>query len=130
VPADRFFGAAPDVLRTLKERVSANALELARNGTPKTPFYLTGSVGGKGFSVHAEGERVILTRQEGQRQEVDLTPPAPPAAPQPPACDLPQPVCPKGIVDSELAEAENLPEPAPGCSPLDEHFPPVEGGVE
>jgi transposase InsO family protein len=130
VPADRFFGAAPDVLRTLKERVSANALELARNGTPKTPFYLTGSVGGKGFSVHAEGERVILTRQEGQREEVDLTPPAPPAAPQPPACDLPQPVCPQGIVDSELAEAENLPEPAPGCSPLDEHFPPVEGGVE
>ena len=37
VPADRFFGAAPDVLRTLKERVTANALELARNGAPKTP---------------------------------------------------------------------------------------------
>lgn len=35
VPADRFFGAAPDVLRTLKERVAANALELARTGTPK-----------------------------------------------------------------------------------------------
>jgi hypothetical protein len=135
VPADRFFNAAPDVLRTLKERVAANALELARNGTPKTPFYLTGSVGGKGFSVHAEGERVILTRQEGQREEVDLTPPIPPAAPQPqpqpePEPVLPQPVCPQGVVDSNLAEAENLPEPAPGCSPLDEHFPPTEGGVE
>jgi len=131
VPADRFFGAAPDVLRTIKERVAANALELARNGTPKTPFYLTGSVGGKGFSVHAEGERVILTRQEGQREEVDLTPPAPTAAPQPqPEPELPQPVCPQGVVDSNLAEAENLPEPAPGCSPLDEHFPPTEGGVE
>ena len=32
VPADRFFGAAPDVLRTLRERVAANALELARQG--------------------------------------------------------------------------------------------------
>ena len=129
VPADRFFGAAPDVLRTLKERVSANALELARNGTPKTPFYLTGSVGGKAFSVHAEGERVIMTRQEGQREEVDLTPPLPPASPEPEP-ELPQPVCPQGVVSSELAEAENQPEPAPGCSPLDEHFPPAEGGVE
>src|SRR5262249_20728085 len=35
VPADRFFGAAPEVLRTLKARVAANALELARNGLPK-----------------------------------------------------------------------------------------------
>jgi transposase InsO family protein len=136
VPADRFFGAAPDVLRTLKERVTANALELARNGTPKTPFYLTGSVGGKGFSVHAEGERVILTRQEGEREEVDLTPPAPQAAPQPkpepqPEPELPQPVCPQGVVDGELGEAENLPEPEPGTSALDEHFPPLEeGGVE
>lgn len=134
VPADRFFNAAPDVLRTLKERVAANALELARNGTPKTPFYLTGSVGGKGFSVHAEGERVILTRQEGQREEVDLTPPTPPTpppAPQPvPEPVLPQPVCPQGLVDSNLAEAENLPEPEPGTSPLDEHFPPAEGATE
>ena len=135
VPADRFFGAAPDVLRTLKERVASNALELARNGTPKTPFYLTGSVGGKGFSVHAEGERVILTRQEGEREEVDLTPPTPPAVPEPvpqPEAELPQPVCPQGVVDSELNEAENLPEPEPGTSPLDEYFPPTDekGGAE
>ena len=134
VPADRFFGAAPEVLRTLKERVTANALELARNGTPKTPFYLTGSVGGKGFSVHAEGERVILTRQEGEREEVDLTPPTPPAVPEPapqPEAELPQPVCPQGVVDSEMNDAENLPEPEPGTSPLDEHFPPTdEGGAE
>jgi transposase InsO family protein len=134
VPADRFFGAAPDVLRTLKERVASNALELARNGTPKTPFYLTGSVGGKGFSVHAEGERVILTRQEGEREEVDLTPPVPPVVPEPalqPEPELPHPVCPQGVVDSELNEAENLPEPEPGTSPLDEHFPPTQaGGLE
>jgi hypothetical protein len=40
-------------------------------------------------------------------------------------------VCPQGVVNSELNEAENLPEPEPGTSPLDEHFPPTEkGGVE
>jgi hypothetical protein len=42
VPADRFFGAAPEVKKTLQARVAANALELARHGLPKAPFYLTG----------------------------------------------------------------------------------------
>src|SRR5271170_3241622 len=51
VPADRFFGAAPDVLRTLRERVAANALELARQGAVKPPFYVTGQVAGQAFSV-------------------------------------------------------------------------------
>ena len=32
VPADRFFGAAAEVLQTLQARVAANALELARHG--------------------------------------------------------------------------------------------------
>jgi len=133
VPADRFFGAA-DILKTLKARVAANALELARNGTPKTPFYLTGSVGGKAFSVHAEGERVILTRDQGVRQEVDLVAPAQPVASEPalqaatsvppsvahatPA-DLPQPLCPQGFVTSELADAATQEPPAPGASPID-----------
>ena len=53
VPADRFFGAAQDVLRTLKERVAANALELARHGRPRKPFYVTGQVSGQSFSVIA-----------------------------------------------------------------------------
>ncbi len=46
VPADRFCGAAPEVLHALKDRVAANALELARNGLPKPPFYVTGQLGG------------------------------------------------------------------------------------
>jgi TonB family protein len=72
VPADRFFSAAPQVLKTLKERVAANALELARHGVPKKPFYLTGQLDGKPFSVHREGDRVIL-RQAGQaREEIEL----------------------------------------------------------
>jgi transposase InsO family protein len=91
VPADRYFGAAPEVLHTLKDRVVANALELARNGVPKPPFYMTGQLGGKNFSLHAEGERVFLTREGGFRQEVDLVPPAA-AGP----ATMPRAVCPDG----------------------------------
>jgi transposase InsO family protein len=136
VPADRFFHAAPEVLKTLKERVAANALELARHGVPKKPFYLTGQLDGKPFSVHREGDRVIL-RQAGQdRQEIDLVPPAEPASHEPlpreaSAADanghesstaeqekLPQPLCPDGSPQTawQPPDAE-LP---PGVSGLDE----------
>lgn len=75
VPADRFFGAASEVARTLKERVAANALDLARNGEPKPPFYVTGQVDGASFSLHAEGPRLIVTRPGQPRQEVQLASP-------------------------------------------------------
>jgi transposase InsO family protein len=126
VPADRFFGAAPEVLRTLKERVAANALDLARQGVPKKPFYMTGNVGGKGFSVHAEGERVILRREDGEREEIDLNPQKAAEAVEPKVEPeaLPATVCPQGIVTSELPEDEELP---PGQSALDGMVKP-EGG--
>jgi hypothetical protein len=114
VPADRYFGAASEVKKTLQARVAANALELARQGTPKTPFYLTGQVGGKPFSVHAEGERVILTGTAGMRQEVELT--APTEEPLPKS-SLPEPVCPAGSVTGPVEEGAE--EPPPGVSPLD-----------
>jgi transposase InsO family protein len=127
VPADRFFGAASEVRRTLQARVAANALELARHGLPKTPFYLTGQVGGQPFSVHAEGERVILTRAQGEREEIDLVPPLPtvaavPATPVPEATasEWPAPVCPMGEVIGLGTEAANAQPPGPGTSPLDE----------
>ena len=71
VPADRFFGAASEVKKTLAARVAANALDLACNGVPPKPFYLTGQVMGESFSIHAEGERLILTKP-GERQEITL----------------------------------------------------------
>jgi transposase InsO family protein len=123
VPADRFFGAAPEVLRTLRERVAANALELARNGVPKTPFYVTGRIGDRAFSVHAEGERVILKREGQQRQEVDLAAPGAEVAltrgieQQMPA-ELPLPVCPDGSPRDDQP-TEGVEEPMPGTSPLD-----------
>ena len=116
VPADRFFGAAPEVKKTLQARVAANALELARNGLPKAPFYLTGQVGGQPFSVHAEGERVILTGADGARQEVDLVPPT---AAGKEAATFPEPVCPAGVVPAMFHEGQEEP-PVPGESPLDE----------
>jgi transposase InsO family protein len=118
VPADRFFGAAPEVLKTLKARVAANALELARQGVPRPPFYVTGRVGGQPFSVHAEGERVILTGADG-RQEIELNAPAEKPCRDTPLTVLPDPVCPSGVVSSALADAADREPPAPGTSPLD-----------
>jgi len=125
-PADRFFGAAEEVKRTLQARVAANALELAKNGVPKTPFYLTGQVGGKPFSVHAEGERMILTRTEGERQEIDLVAPPPPAPDT--KVDLPTPICPMGEVVGLGTEDARAEPSAPGRSALDEIWPVTEGG--
>jgi transposase InsO family protein len=111
VPADRFFQLAPQVKETLQARVSANALELARTGLPKAPFYLTGQAGGQTFSVHAEGERVILSRPGQERQEVDLVPPAAPRE------TMPVPLCSLGQVQGDPLVDEPVP---PGTSPLDD----------
>jgi len=116
VPADRFFGAASEVRRTLEARVQANALELARHGLPKAPFYLTGQAGGQPFSVHAEGERVILTKADG-RTEIDLLSPA--VSADAVAAALPEPVCPQGVPTANTALGCEEP-PAPGASAWDE----------
>jgi transposase InsO family protein len=100
-PAERFFGVASQALESLKMRVAENALELARTGTPKQPFFLTGQTGGKTFSIHTEGERVFITQPGQERREVDLSA-VPVATEGSPATKLPAPS-----------------EQAPGASPLD-----------
>jgi transposase InsO family protein len=121
VPADRFFGAASEVLATLRKRVAANALELARNGVPKSPFYVTGRIGQRAFSVHAEGERMILKREGEERTEVDLTSPGAGSVPlidgagDPGAMQVPLPVCPDGSPYCDLPPEEDV----PGASSLD-----------
>lgn len=117
VPADRFFGAAQEVLRTLRQRVAANALELARHGQARKPFYVTGQVDGQCFSVHAEGERLILRKENEPRQEITLTGESPvPAQAAPP---LPVPLCPHAAPPSGAGEPADAPPPSPGTSPLD-----------
>ncbi len=72
IPADRFFDAEAEVRQAMEARVAQNALDLARHGEPRQPFYLTGKVGGEGISLHGEDGRVILTKEGGERAEVDL----------------------------------------------------------
>jgi hypothetical protein len=113
VPADRFFHAAPEVLATLKQRVAANALELARHGVPKQPFYLTGQVAGQPFSVHQQGDRVILRHAGQAREEIELV--APPTA----EAELLPALCPQGVPESYGALPTELP---PGVSALDDYL--------
>jgi transposase InsO family protein len=77
VPADVFFSAAPEVRKAMEARVAANALELAKHGRPRKAFYLTGRVGDESVSLHAEGERVVMTKDDGTREVVDLSAPGP-----------------------------------------------------
>lgn len=129
VPADRFFEAASEVRQTLAARVQANALELAQHGEPRKPFYLTGRVGGKSISLFAEGERVILTHGEGQREEVDLS--APGRREHEPGSATNAPLTPQASPPDHpvLREGEDdLPPPA--SSPLDGILRRLERGME
>lgn len=78
VPADRFFEAAPEVKASLERRVAENAEEIAKSGAPRKPFYLTGQVGDEPVTLHAEGEKMILTKGDGVRREVSFTAPGEP----------------------------------------------------
>jgi transposase InsO family protein len=122
VPADRFFSAAPEVLQTLKQRVAENARQLARTGVPKKPFYLTGQVEGQPFSVHREGDRVVLQRGDRPREEIDLKPTDQGRAGNPPRREppdeLPPSICPDGSPLSLWQHRSR--ELAPGVSPLDD----------
>jgi len=117
VPADRFFGAAQKVLETLQRRVAANSLELARHGKTKPPFYVTGQVSGQTFSVHSEGERLVLNREGQPREEIEL---AAPSQTDEANASEPSPVCPQGIVASRAGEPADQPPLPPGQSVIDQ----------
>lgn len=72
VPADRYFGAAEEIKETLRARVAANSLSLAKNGIPQEEFYLTGQVGGKPVSVRAEDGRLIIHGEQVEHEEVSM----------------------------------------------------------
>jgi len=119
VPADRFFEAAPEVHKTLKELVVVNGDELARDGVPRKSMYLTGRVGDKLVTLHGEGDNVVMTDQDGAREVVDLQATGRRAEPGQDSV-LPEPVA-KDIVLDQLPGAEDDAEQwPPGTSPLDE----------
>jgi transposase InsO family protein len=129
VPADRYFASAPVVLQTLKERVAKNAAELARDGMPRKPFYLTGRIGDQSISLHAEGEKVVMMKGDGSREEVDLGATGTRQDHEPSVESLPVPLVPMGQPADHPATADDS-EPAPGTSPLDEILPELLGDEE
>jgi len=116
VPADRFFGAEKEIRETLEKRVAANALEIARSGEPAAPFYISGRVGEQSLSVHAEGEKLILTTDAGVRQEVSLEKPA--QAPVALQQETPRQAAAASPVSSVNFEPDE--DPGPCASPLDQ----------
>jgi transposase InsO family protein len=125
VPADRFFHAAPQVRQTLAARVEKNALEIARGGMPRAPFYMTGRVGGAPFSIHEEGGRMILQREGEERREVDLdafrqSEGIEIASQGAPAEPVPDPVCADPTAGKDFPLDAEVDEPAPGTSALDQ----------
>ena len=117
VPADRFFAAAPQVKDTLKQRVDANAKQLAQQGMPRKSFYLTGRVGDSNISLHAEGERVVMTKEDGSREEVDLSAPGR-RTDEPGEQTLPESLAVEGLTPDHPATDDDDRE-GPGASPLD-----------
>jgi transposase InsO family protein len=109
VPADRYFAAAPQVRETLQTRVASNAHELAVHGAPRKSFYLTGRVGDTDIALHSEGSRVVLTRSDGGREEVDLDATGR-RVEEPVAEMMPEPVAPTAIA-SERATDDDSSEP-------------------
>jgi transposase InsO family protein len=132
VPADRYFAASEAVRKTLQARVAANAAELARHGTPRKSFYLTGRVGDQTIALHASGSRVVLTREDGTREEVDLSHLGQRAEPGVDTT-LPEPVAicgpASGLVGAEV-EPHEQETPAPGSSPLDGALEILASGLE
>ena len=126
VPADRYFASAPQVLETLRKRVDARAKDLAQHGTPRKSFYLTGRVGDENISLHAEGERVVLTKADGSREEVDLT--APGRRDDNGDQVLPDAVAAEGRLPDHPAHEGDPPLP-PGSSPLDAILPELAEGL-
>ena len=127
VPADRYFCAAPTVLQTLSEQVAANALDISRNGMAKGPLYLTGNVDGQSISVHAAGDRVVVTAGE-QRTEINFDPRQAPPVPAPLAdrpVEQPRPAAPPGAGEVKPAPAERTSTPLTPPVPLPQPVSPV-----
>ena len=119
VPADRYFDAASTVKGTLKERVAANALQLALHGAPRKSFYLTGRVGDETIALHSQGGKIVMTKGDGTREEVDLAVEGR-RVEENESAEMPAPVAVHGAPLDPAALDEDSDEQAPGESPLED----------
>lgn len=132
VPADRYFDASSAVQATLRARVATNAIDLARHGAPRKSFYLTGRVGDQTIALHASGSRVVMTKEDGTREEVDLAHEGLRASEQEEAAmPVPAAVCggESARIGAEVDEAESELAP-PGSSPLEDALEVLSRGLE
>jgi transposase InsO family protein len=113
VPADRYFEAAPEVRKTLEKRVADNARSLALHGEPRKGVYLTGRVGDESISLHSEGDKVILTGEQGVREEVDLRAPGRRAASEEEAPGT-------SVLDGVLEDLEVLDQPTSDAAEVED----------
>jgi transposase InsO family protein len=72
VPADRFFGAADAVRKTIEARLAENELLLAVGEKPRTPVLLYGQVGDRQVSLHGEKGRIVIRTEEGFVREMGI----------------------------------------------------------
>jgi transposase InsO family protein len=132
VPADRYFAAAAAVKESLVQRVAANALSLAKDGAPRKSFYLTGRVGDETIALHAQGGRVVLTKGDGTREEVDLANEGRRVEPGAKS-SMPEPVATCGaasnVIGAEVDPKESELD-APGESPLEDALDVLSRGLE
>lgn len=118
VPADRYFAAAPDVLKSLRARVEENSADLALHGVPRKSMYLTGRIGDKSVALHTEGDKVILTGEDGTKEEIDLKASGRRAQPGDEA-QLPASLSPHAAPADHPGTLDDSKVLPPGTSPLD-----------
>lgn len=69
-PADRFFGVASEIRRTLEEVMAENELRMAIDEAPRSPVFLVGQIGDQPISLHGEGGKLVLRTAEGLAKEL------------------------------------------------------------
>jgi putative transposase len=69
-PADRFFGVASEVRKTMEEMMAENELRLAIGEAPRSPVFLVGQIGDQPISLHGEGGKLVLRTAEGLTKEM------------------------------------------------------------
>jgi transposase InsO family protein len=72
VPADRYFGAGPQVRAAIEAAVQQNSLRLALQQPPRKPFYLAGQLGDRRLSIAAAGGELHVQMGDETPQTIRL----------------------------------------------------------